>query len=165
MNNQVKFTSMGRIGPIVQEAVQNGQTVRLIITGNSMFPMLRHGIDSVCLSAISSPLKKYDLPLYRRQSGDYVVHRIVNKKDGCYTMAGDHQQQLETPLYDDQMVAIVSGFYRRERYYSCRNPLYWLYARVWTWCLPHRSILLRGLKKVWGALPFGKVKRVGGNSL
>ena len=60
--------------------MEEAQTVPLIISGNSMSPFLVHGRDTVYLSKITSPLKKGDMILYRRDSGDYILHRICRVK-------------------------------------------------------------------------------------
>ena len=42
-----------------------------------MLPMLREGKDSVVLSKISEPLRKYDVVLYQRRNGQYVLIRAA----------------------------------------------------------------------------------------
>ena len=63
--------------PLFLEQFQSGRSVRFSPRGISMLPMLRQEIDSVVLSAIPDRLEKYDLPLYRRDDGKYVLHRIL----------------------------------------------------------------------------------------
>ena len=46
--------------------------------GRSMEPMLKQGRDRVVIVPPVFPLKKYDIPLYKRDSGQYVLHRIIN---------------------------------------------------------------------------------------
>ena len=48
--------------------------------GNSMNPMLVEGRDRVIIVPPVFPLKKYDVPVYRKE-GHYTMHRIV-KADG-----------------------------------------------------------------------------------
>ena len=46
--------------------------------GDSMLPLIRQGRDLVLVSRKpEGRLKKYDVPLYRRDSGQYVLHRIL----------------------------------------------------------------------------------------
>ena len=80
--------------PLIQESLSAGRSVRFSPRGISMLPMLRQGIDSVILSPAPETLKKYDLPLYRRDNGKYVLHRIVDA-GATYTCVGDNQFQLE----------------------------------------------------------------------
>ena len=51
---------------------------RLVYTneGDSMFPIIR-ARDLLIIEAVREPLKIGDVPLYKRDSGQYVLHRIV----------------------------------------------------------------------------------------
>ena len=88
------FTSMDSLMPLFKERLAAGQIVRFSPRGVSMLPMLRQGIDSVELSPVPEKLKKYDLPLYQRRNGQYVLHRIVKVSEG-YTCIGDNQFEPE----------------------------------------------------------------------
>ena len=107
-----------------------------------MLPMLRQGVDSVILSPLPERLKKYDLPLYRRDDGKYILHRIVATGD-TYTCIGDNQFLEESGLRQDQMIAVMTGFYRGETYHSVNEPGYWLYCRFWHYSRPIRHIWRR----------------------
>ena len=95
-----------------------------------MLPMLRQGKDTVRLSPITRPLKKYDLPLYQRENGQYVLHRIV-KVGETYTCVGDNQFELETGLKPEQMIAVVTAFSRGEKKHQVTESSHWLYCRFW----------------------------------
>ena len=122
---KVQLEQMAQLMPLIQERLDAGQTVRFSPMGTSMLPMLRQEIDSVVLSPVPEKLKKFDLPLYRRGSGKYVLHRIVRAGE-TYTCMGDNQFRPETGLRHDQMIAVVTVFYRGERQISCDSPLYQL---------------------------------------
>lgn len=126
--------------PLIKEKLAAGQTVKFKPRGISMMPLLRQGVDSVVLSPVTQKLKKYDIPLYQRDDGHYVLHRIV-KIGQTYTCIGDNQFELEHGLRHDQMIAVVSAFYRNEEYHSVSELRYRLYVRFW-----HYS---RGLRHFW----------------
>ena len=126
--------------PLFQERLSAGQTVRFSPRGISMLPMLRQGIDDVVLSPIPEKLKKYDLPLYQRDDGHFVLHRIVRVGE-TYTCIGDNQFELEHGLRHDQMIALVTAFYRNGKYHSVNELTYRIYCRFW-----HYS---RGLRHFW----------------
>ena len=125
-----KQLSMEQIVFLIRESLAEGKSVRFSPKGVSMKPMLRQGKDSVVLSSVPGKLKKYDLPLYQRKDGKYVLHRIV-KVGETYSCLGDNQLKEESGLQHSQMIALVTGFYRGEKYHSVREPLYWLYCRLW----------------------------------
>ena len=49
--------------PVIEEMLAAGGEVTFTPNGNSMYPMLYHGIDTVTLKKPNGRLKKYDLPL------------------------------------------------------------------------------------------------------
>ena len=116
--------------PLIQEALNQGKTVKFSPRGISMLPMLRQEIDSVILSPVPAKLKKYDLPLYQRDDGKYVLHRVVRVAE-TYTCVGDNQFVLEHGLRHDQMIALVTAFTRGDRLIAVSDWRYWVYCRMW----------------------------------
>ena len=116
--------------PLIKEKLAAGQTVTFSPMGVSMLPMLRQKLDSVVLSAAPDKLKKYDLPLYQRDNGRYILHRVI-EAGNTYTCCGDNQFVFEKGIRDDQIIAVVSGFYREGKYCSTDDPAYRAYCRLW----------------------------------
>ena len=145
IREQSKHVSLDVLMPLIRERLSAGQSVRFSPRGTSMLPMLRQGIDSVVLAPLPDRLEKYDLPLYQRENGKYVLHRIVAAGE-TYTCIGDNQFANEPGLRRDQMIAVVSGFYRGEKFYSVHSPEYWLYCRIWHYSRPLRHLWRRGIR-------------------
>ena len=123
----------------VVERLAAGQQIRYLnFRGISMLPMLRQGKDAVELSPLPEKLKKYDLPVYRRRDGQFVMHRIVDVKSDHYICLGDNTYAYET-VYPGQMVGIVSAFKRGEKRIEVDHPVYRLYCRFWKLIYPLRS--------------------------
>ncbi len=116
--------------PIIREQIDKGGSVRLSPRGTSMLPMLREGVDSVVLSPLPDKLKKYDLPLYQREDGSYVLHRIIEAGDE-YICMGDNQFHAEAHIKPEQMIAYVTAFYRGNRKIKADSFGYLLYYRFW----------------------------------
>lgn len=125
---QTKDMRLEQLMPLIRGQLEAGRTVRFKPRGVSMLPMLRQDIDSVVLSPLPQKLRKYDLPLYQRDDGQYVLHRIVAVGD-TYTCVGDNQFELEPGVRRDQMIGLVTAYYRGDRHRSVSNPVYWLYVR------------------------------------
>ncbi len=124
--------------PLIRERLASGESVRFSPHGTSMLPMLKDGRDQVILAPLPDKLKKYDLPLYQRRSGQYVLHRIVNVRDG-YTCVGDNQFALEKGLQYDQMIAVMTHYVRKGKVYSAECFRYKVYCRFWHYTrLPRR---------------------------
>lgn len=129
-SEDVLVASMDSIYPLIKESLENGKSVRLSPKGSSMLPMIRQGIDTVTLSPIDRPLKKYDIPLYLRDDGKYVLHRIV-KAGEEYTCIGDNQFAKECGLRKEQMLAVVTSFTRGQKEYTVSDASYRVYCILW----------------------------------
>ena len=144
--------------PLIRERLSVGQSVKFSPHGISMLPMLRQGLDNVRLSPVQGRLKKYDLPLYQRKNGQYVLHRIVGVGN-TYTCIGDNQFAVEHGIEDEQIIAVVTEFTRGPKAYSVKNPLYRTYCVFW-----HRSRLIRriwrgALRRIKGAIGWIRKKQ------
>ena len=131
--------------PLFQERLEAGQQVRFSPMGVSMLPMLREGRDSVVLSPAPERLRKYDLPLYRRDSGAFVLHRVTAVGD-CYTCIGDNQFVYEPGVRHEQVIAVVTGFRRNGRDHTVTEPGYRLYCRLWHHSRPLRHFCRRAVR-------------------
>ncbi|NLY37071.1 MAG: hypothetical protein GX046_07540 [Tissierellia bacterium] len=144
---KVTFVKMEALSGLILDTIQNEGKLKLTVTGNSMYPLLRHGIDSVVLKSVQH-IKKYDILLYKRQNGAYILHRVIKIKDSILYIAGDNESNIEYPVYLDQVLAVVEGFYRKEQYISCKNLFYKLYCVFWVMVIPYRHQMIRLLKKI-----------------
>ena len=128
MNNKV---TMQELLPFIEEAFKNNKTFTIPITGTSMLPLLVQGRDAVTLKKCEEPLKKGDLPLYRRKDGTFVLHRIVDiDKNGNYIMCGDNQFLKEYNLEHSQIIGIVSEITRDGKTFSATNKKYQKYVKL-----------------------------------
>ena len=134
---QEKLYRLESLMPLFKEKLAEGKTVTFFPKGTSMMPMIRQGVDKVVLSPLPKKLKKYDLPLYQRDNGQFVLHRIV-KAGQTYTCIGDNQYIYETGVRHDQMIGLVTGFYRGEKFHKVNSLSHRLYRCLW-----HRSRWLR----------------------
>ena len=141
---ETKEVRLEQMMPLIRERLAAGHTVRFSPRGVSMLPMLRQGIDMVEFSPVPDKLKKYDLPLYQREGGQYILHRIV-KAGETYTCIGDNQFVLETGLQHNQMLALVTAFSRGNKWYSVDCWHYQIYCRVWHYSRPIRHFWRRGI--------------------
>ena len=111
--------------------------------GWSMWPMLRNRRDRVIVLPLGEErLQKYDLPLYRRPDGKYVLHRIIAVKDGYYVIRGDNTYVKEK-VRDEQILGVMSEFYRKGKRIDATNKKYRAYARFWNLIYPFRAVARR----------------------
>lgn len=133
------------------ELLQLTDSVPLVISGNSMIPFLVHRRDTVYLSKVTKPPKRGAVVLYQRESGAYVLHRIYRKRNGLYDLVGDAQQEIETSIRPDQIMAEVKAVRRNGRLLR-RGSLCWLfYEKIWLSLLPFRPLIGRvySCMKAW----------------
>lgn len=104
--NKTEKVSMEKLHPIICEAIRDDGQFVFYPTGTSMLPTIIPGEDCVILIE-ANHIKKYDLVLFLRQNGIYVLHRIVNIKNGEYIIMGDNQNWFEK-ITRDQIIAKVS---------------------------------------------------------
>lgn len=139
----------------IEEAVKSGHFV-IGPHGISMWPMIRNGIDTVLIEPVNGRLKKYDIPLYKDKLGRYVVHRIIKVTDTGYVICGDGLYIREYDITDDNIIGVVTGFYRREKFIPCTSKGYMLYVKLWVGLICFRKptiILSRKCRRLKELLP------------
>jgi hypothetical protein len=135
---------MGALSPLMEEVLQNAGEVTFMVTGNSMRPLLRHRRDKVCVvKPRETLLKKYDIPLFVRQDGKYILHRITSVKPAGYVVVGDNQEAKEYPVLHAQVIGVVKGIWRGEKYISCEDFRYRAYCRLWVFAYPFRRLYFK----------------------
>lgn len=133
---------------VLAASLTDGQAIRHVgFSGTSMMPMLRQRRDSVELVKAPPELKKYDLPMYIGPRGKYVMHRIVEVREDCYICLGDNTYTRER-VKREQIVALVSAFYRGEKRISVDSAGYRLYRRVWCAIFPVRKLAWRAKNRL-----------------
>ncbi len=157
--NEIIKVQLEELWPIMEEQIASGGSVRFSPKGTSMLPMLRQNIDSVVLVKASQKLKKYDLPLYRRSDGHFVLHRVVAVKKDSYTMCGDNQYVREHGISQNQILAIVEGFYRDDKYVSVSNKKYLSYCKKQVAKQHFRSIILSIRRLIGKILRFLRLRK------
>ncbi len=98
--------SMNDLHPFISESIRDGGQFVFYPGGNSMLPTIIPNTDCVVLVEAKN-LKKYDLVLFTRTDGKYVLHRIMKIHCGQYTIKGDNQNWTETTT-EANIIAKVS---------------------------------------------------------
>ena len=114
-----------------------------LTSGYSMWPLLRHHKDNIIVVKNEGRLKKYDIALYRRKNGSYVLHRVTKVCDGYYIITGDHCTYDEK-VTDEMVCGVLAGFFRNgKRYVDCRDgKAQKCYAVIWVALRPLRRLQL-----------------------
>lgn len=119
---------------------------RLVYTnsGDSMKPLIRQGKDVVVISPVNGKLKKYDVPLYRRKSGQYVLHRILKVRNSDYVVCGDNRWTTESGVTDEQIIGVLTSVIRNGKSeISVTDICYRIYVHLWCDFFYFRAFVLR----------------------
>ncbi len=124
---------------------RNGQLVYTNV-GNSMWPLIRQDKDLVVISPKpQGRLKRYDVPLYRRDSdrlagnGKHVLHRILRVTPSGYVISGDNRWNLERDITDRHIIGVLSAVVRGGANPNTDNPrtilvtdrAFRIYTHIW----------------------------------
>ena len=127
------------IVPLLREEINAGKEVKIAVTGYSMYPLLRGESDMVLLSKPEN-LKVLDVVFFKRDNGQYVLHRILKKKGDILAIAGDNETELEFPVNVSDCIGKMTSFIRSGKQYSVNKPSYRLYSMFWKLIFPFRRI-------------------------
>lgn len=125
--------------PIIKEVIKAGGEFKLLVSGNSMAPVLRHERDFVYLKDIKNhSLNKGDIVFIKRDTGEYILHRIFKiNKNKTFIMNGDAQGWTEI-VRNDQVIAYAKKIERKGKEISCDNNIYKIIVALWMKLRPYR---------------------------
>lgn len=133
-----KIADVALMGAVTEEALLRGDTVRLTVTGNSMYPLFHSKRDTVTLSP-AEHIRKYDITFHKRADGRYILHRVLKvQKDGTYLIAGDNELKTEPPVRREQIFGVVTEYTRWGKTKKPKGVRYWFYVRIWHLLMPWR---------------------------
>lgn len=134
------------MGQAITEALAQGGSFLLTVTGNSMRPTLVPGRDQVCLCAPVN-LKKGDIIFFRRPTGEYILHRIIRLCPEEITVNGDSQTWTERVL-PGQVIGVVSRVLRNGKWVDTQSAAARAYSLLWPKTRSLRPGLIRLKQKL-----------------
>ncbi|NLK87539.1 MAG: peptidase S24 [Clostridiaceae bacterium] len=141
---ELKKVRAAELFSLVDEILGNGERAWITVTGMSMYPFLREGRDSIELSSVTyDTVKKGDIVLIRRKTGQYVLHRLLKKERDQFYIIGDAQQWVEGPLNPGQLLAYVTRIKRGKQTIICNNIIHRCAAGIWLALIPYRNKVIR----------------------
>ena len=119
---------------VIEEVLASGGEFRMYPKGTSMLPLIVQKKDSVVLKRnFDVPAKRHDIAFYRRDNGQFVLHRVMKIcDDGTYTMCGDNQLALEKGIRAEQIIAYVDTVYSDKDKVKTKGLKYSFYLFWWT---------------------------------
>ena len=134
--------------PKITAILAHGGRCRLVITGTSMLPFLRHLQDAVILAPLSGPVRRGDILFYLRAGGQPILHRVIKVcDDGTLLLCGDAQVAPE-PVSPVQIIGRAEQIQRSEKQYSISSPAMRLGAELWMLLRPVRPYILAAARRL-----------------
>lgn len=119
----------GKSGDCIEELNKNG-AIAFVPKGNSMWPFLKNGKQSVIVEKKQEKLRPMDVALFRRENGTSVLHRVVKTTDYGYIVCGDSLFQYEK-VKEENVFGIMTGFYKGKRYVEANDKYYVESVKRW----------------------------------
>mgnify|MGYP001044728590 FL=1 len=109
------------------------RTGRIVYTnlGCSMMPLLRQHRDLMIIEKPAGRLKKYEVPLYKRDNGQYVLHRILKVRGQDYVICGDHCWTKEYGITDRHIIGVLTAVVRDGKTIPVTDWRYLAYVHLW----------------------------------
>lgn len=110
---------------------------RLVLTaeGVSMLPCIRPKKDVLILEQPREEIHPFQVILYKRENGSYVLHRVLEVRESGFVLCGDNQYKKEYGVQNSQILGVLKSFYRGEAYIDCESSKGYLrYVKLW--CSP-----------------------------
>ncbi len=99
--------------------------------GDSMAPLFRTHEKVVRFQPKTGRLKKWDIPLVRREDGHCVMHRIVKVMEDGYLTRGDNRRKNDPPVKEEEVIGVMDGYYKGDTFVPLDAPSYRAYLFFW----------------------------------
>lgn len=156
--NNERVVANEELFPVLKELLDSGKDVSLNTKGSSMTPFI-HEKDVLYVTPAPEVLKRGDMAVFQRLSGEYVMHRIRYVRQGAngikeYYFIGDAQNWTEGPIFREQIFGLVTAVKRRGKWTDKKHFVWWFYRHVWLNMVPVRHLVF----KVYG-MTVGKLRK------
>lgn len=122
-----------------------------------MLPLLIEGKSHVIIAPLSEPLRVGDLPIYLRQDGKYVIHRLIRiDEQHCFTRGDNCVTHEKVP--HSWVLGKVIEINRRGKTFPVTAWGYRVYSRIWHFLFPARKLIFK-VKKI-----LKRIFRIAGNN-
>ena len=114
------------------EALKNGQSVRLHVDGQSMYPFIHGGKDEILVAPYDGkiPLEPWCCPFYQ-WGGNYMIHRLIETDGNICRMLGDGNIYRIEEVPRHEIIGILHTIYHPDgSIQDCRDKR-WLKKAQW----------------------------------
>ena len=105
-----------------QKELNNNGVLAFTPNGNSMWPFLKNGKNTVIIVKREQKAQKYDVVFYFNK-GIYVLHRVIEVTETGYITTGDSLLKKEE-VAEEKVFGVMAGFYRGKTYIEANDRKY-----------------------------------------
>ncbi len=95
-------------------------TIAFSPKGNSMYPFIKNKSQTVFITRKEGRLSPFDIALYTRQNGTYVLHRVLELKEDGYVFCGDSQFYFEE-IKEDKVIGVLTAYQKGKNTISFKD--------------------------------------------
>lgn len=141
---EIKYIPNDVFCQAVEQMLEDGMDVEFTVTGNSMWPLLKHGRDSVTLTLCrGSDIKKGDIILFEALPSKYLLHRVTRISEGFFETTGDFNTFCDGKFPKDCVKGKAVNITRKGKSFKTDTLLMKMYSVCWMGLFPVRPPLLR----------------------
>lgn len=115
--------------PLLLDTLNNNKDFTMPVKGTSMLPFINE--KNIVTLTKPNNIKKNDIVFYKRNNGQYVLHRIYQIKKDYLVLMGDNQTFKEEPIYLNQIIAKVKSIKKKNKIHYLNGFKYKLYLFFW----------------------------------
>ena len=126
-----------------EEVIQREGRLVYVNKGDSMMPLIKQDRDLLVIERTNGRLRRFDVPLYKRHSGQYVLHRIVRVRKNDYVICGDNRVTFEYGITDRHIIGVLTAVVRDGKELPVTSIKYRLYVFLWYMLFPERYLIVK----------------------
>lgn len=132
----------------VRQMLEEGKDVDFTVTGNSMWPLLKHGRDRVVLTLCKpQDIRKGDVILFEALPSKFLLHRITKIKGSTFESTGDFNSFRDGYFPKECVIGKAVRIIRKDKSYDAESFLMLFYSALWRGLFFARKPLVRFL--IW----------------
>ena len=153
---RTKTIDKGPMSEEIKALISEGRSVTITVRGNSMNPLIVDRRDRMTVGPWKdSDLQRGCVAFVRDSRGEYLIHRIIQRKGDILTLLGDGNVNMTETADVNDVIGIMHSIERKGRTITSDSLLWKAYSWIWMFLEPVRRWPL-GL---WRKLNPGKVSR------
>lgn len=143
------FVSADALFDAVREELNENHRAAFVVSGNSMWPLLASGRDTVILSSVDpEKVRKGDIVLLKEEDGHYLLHRVTKVKDGQIETTGDGCCYRDGFHARNTILARVDEVKRKGRRIRCTSFFWRMAFSLWMALYPLRPLIFRAWERL-----------------